>query len=59
MLTAIDAACWSWRKKNINTTADKNCNDVEAVTKPVNGGKTGLSERYRLFNETKAQRGLQ
>ncbi|MDT3718000.1 glycoside hydrolase family 19 protein [Pseudomonas oryzihabitans] len=59
MLTAIDVACWFWEKNKINATVDKNCNDVEAVTRLVNGGKNGLSERYRLFNEIKAQWGLQ
>jgi putative chitinase len=37
------AACAYWAAKNINVQAD--ADNVEKVTKLVNGGKTGLSER--------------
>lgn len=40
---ALDIAGWFWSTRNINASADNN--DVEAVTKKVNGGTNGLADR--------------
>jgi len=43
------SALWFWNKNNLNALADKN--DVVAITKRINGGKTGLEHRIELFNK--------
>jgi putative chitinase len=51
------SAAWFWNSRSLNTLADKGATvaDVTAITKKVNGGTHGLSERiskFKLFVET-------
>jgi len=39
----VDVAGWYWARRNINALADRN--DLEAVTKAINGGLNGLEDR--------------
>jgi peptidoglycan hydrolase-like protein with peptidoglycan-binding domain len=41
-----------WKSRNINKAADKN--DIKAVTRIINGGYNGLSDRVRYFDLAKA-----
>jgi len=43
------SALWFWNKNNLNALADKN--DVNAITKRINGGFNGLEHRTELFNK--------
>lgn len=45
---AVASACFFWKSKNINRHADKN--DINAVTRAINGGTNGLTERLTYFN---------
>jgi putative chitinase len=53
------SAAWFWNSRNLNALADKGATeaDVTAITKKVNGGTHGLSDRiskFKLFyNELK------
>jgi len=40
---AADVACWFWQTRHSNVKADTD--DVEAVTRKVNGGTNGLADR--------------
>src|SRR5215472_8871261 len=42
-LGAVDVSCWFWTVHNLNTVADGD--NVEAVTRVVNGGLRGLADR--------------
>lgn len=46
---AVKSACWFWNKNNLNILADKLA--IEALTKKINGGTIGLSERIKLLNK--------
>lgn len=46
---ALDSAAWWWSSNRMNAVADKG--DVVAVTKRVNGGTNGLSDRQRKYKE--------
>lgn len=51
---AITVACWFWKVKNLNAYADKN--NITGITKIINGGQNGLSDRIsktNYFKETK------
>ena len=48
---AIIAALWFWNKNNINRFADKD--DIEGVTKVINGGYNGLEDRKKLLAKYK------
>lgn len=41
-----------WRDKNLNSLADKE--DIEKVTRIINGGLNGLADRIELYNNAKA-----
>lgn len=47
------SAAWFWNKNNLNALADKGASDadVTAITKRVNGGVLGLSDRIAHFRE--------
>jgi len=49
---AIDAAGWYWQSRGLNDLADRD--DVEAVTKRINGGRTGLADRRQLLASAKS-----
>ncbi|WP_255990821.1 M15 family metallopeptidase [Chitinolyticbacter albus] len=47
----VDVAGWYWDKRRINMLADRD--DVEAVTRAINGGLNGLSDRKRLLTRAR------
>ncbi len=49
---AVDSAIWFWTSNNINRFADTD--NVEAVTRLVNGGANGLTERQTWLTRLKA-----
>lgn len=51
---AIESAAWFWNSRNINVPAD--ADDIDRVSKLVNGGTIGLEERRELYH--KAQKVL-
>lgn len=64
MRNAIDVSCWFWRnngaiykkynaKGDINVLIDNEKNNVELVTRAVNGGTNGLADREKFFNRIK------
>lgn len=48
---AVRSACWFWKKSGLNTIADQGNNDttVTAITRKINGGINGLSQRKVYF----------
>jgi len=46
---AAMSAAWFWDQHNLNKWADEQ--DCVTVTKKINGGEIGLSERKELFEE--------
>lgn len=40
---AIESACWFWNAKSLNSLADTQ--NIEALTKAINGGLNGLNDR--------------
>lgn len=48
---AADVAGWYWKTKNINELADKD--DLQAVTKRVNGGLNGFNDRLSFLVRAK------
>ena len=53
---AVDAACWFWATRTINPHAD--ADDVEAVTRRINGGLNGLADRRDYLRRAKFFLGL-
>ncbi|HSC81876.1 MAG TPA: glycoside hydrolase family 19 protein [Chitinolyticbacter sp.] len=47
----VDVAGWYWDKRRINKLADRD--DVEAVTRAINGGLNGLADRKRLLTRAR------
>ncbi len=47
--TSIKIACEYWRRNNLNKYADRN--DIRAITKRINGGLNGLSERRAYMKQ--------
>lgn len=50
---ALDIAGWYWQKNNINVLADKD--NIESITKAVNGGSIGLEDRKKFLAYYKSQ----
>lgn len=48
-VNAMISACWYWRLANCNASAD--INDIEEVTRRINGGLNGLAHRKELFKK--------
>lgn len=48
---ALHSACWYWKNRNINAAADRD--DVEAVTKLINGGLIGIEDRKEKTKKLK------
>lgn len=44
---AVQSACWYWETNNLNTFADQG--DIVGLTKRINGGTLGLSDRINHF----------
>jgi len=53
---AVDVACWYWETRKLNPPAD--ADDVEAVTRKVNGGLNGLEDRKGYLRRGKFFLGL-
>ncbi len=49
---AVDSAIWFWSENNLNSVADTD--NVEAVTRIVNGGTNGLKERREWLAKVQA-----
>ena len=45
---ALWSACWFWHKNNLNPLADQE--DLESMTKCINGGTLGMAERINNYN---------
>jgi putative chitinase len=48
---AVDVACWFWTKRNLNSFADND--DLQTVTKRINGGLNGLPDRQEHLERAK------
>ena len=48
---ALSSACWYWQNRKINRFADTD--DIQMVTKMVNGGLNGLDHRQHFLDEFK------
>ena len=48
----VDVAGWYWEKRKLNQLADSD--DLEAVTRRINGGLNGLADRRRLLGRSRA-----
>ena len=46
---SLISALWFWNKNKLNLLADKN--DIEGITKVINGGNNGLKHRKELLNK--------
>ena len=53
---AVLAAGWYWQTRNLNAAADQD--DLIRVTRLVNGGRNGLSDRRRYLNRAKQVLGI-
>jgi predicted chitinase len=52
----VDVAGWFWERRRINQLADKD--NLEGVTRVINGGTNGLADRRRLLIRAKTLFGL-
>ena len=50
---AAEAACWYWSNRNLNQFAD--IGDTLALTKRINGGTNGLTDRSKAYDKYKVQ----
>jgi putative chitinase len=50
---AMLSALWFWKSKNLNALADKD--DVKGITKAINGGTNGLTDRIEKVNQWKSK----
>lgn len=50
MNIAIKSACWYWSINNINQYCDEQ--DLEGMTKAINGGLNGIDDRIEKYNST-------
>jgi len=48
---AVDAACWFWTTHNLNALADND--DLQTITRRVNGGLNGLQDRQDHLDRAK------
>ena len=49
---SIIAACWFWDKNKLNMLAD--ADDVNQITRKINGGTNGLAHRTEVLNKAKS-----
>ncbi len=52
----VDVAGWYWEKRKLNQLADRD--DLEAVTRRINGGLNGLADRRRLLGRSRGFLGV-
>lgn len=50
---AVISAGWFWKENNLNQLADRE--DIEGVSKTINGGSIGLSKRLELYAKIKSK----
>ena len=48
---AVQIACEFWKQKGLNTLAD--AGDMRGITKRINGGLNGFSDRMAYYNKFK------
>jgi putative chitinase len=48
---AFESACWFWKTKNLNAFADND--DIDGMSRRVNGGNIGLQDRRNRYNSNK------
>ena len=48
---AVASACWFWKENELNKYADED--KVETITKKINGGTNGLSDRESILKEAR------
>ena len=48
---AVKSACWFWRSNNLSKLADKD--DIKGITKRINGGYNGLTDRIAKYEKAK------
>jgi putative chitinase len=48
---AFESACWFWKKNNLARFAD--ANDIDGMSRKVNGGTIGLEDRRTRYNRAK------
>lgn len=49
---AVESACWFWDANKLNEIADTD--DVERITKKINGGNNGLADRVARYEKAMA-----
>jgi predicted chitinase len=54
---AVDVACWYWETRRLNPFADQD--DITTITRRINGGLNGLTDRQRLLARARFFLGLQ
>lgn len=52
----VASACWFWQEKNLNHYADKD--DLLTITKKINGGTNGYSDRKKRLAAAKKALGI-
>ncbi len=53
---AVDVACWFWASRGLNALAD--ADDLERITRRVNGGLNGLADRRAILARAKVALGI-
>jgi putative chitinase len=48
---AVQSACWFWNNNNLNQYAD--ADDIETMTRRINGGINGLEDRKKHYEHAK------
>jgi putative chitinase len=48
---AFESACWFWQTKNLENFADRD--DIDGMSRAVNGGDNGLADRRNRYNKAK------
>ena len=48
---ALKSACWFWNKNNLNQSADND--DINTITRKINGGINGLADRSSILKKAK------
>jgi putative chitinase len=54
---ALESALWFWGSRNLNEVADADTGDVTRLTKIINGGNIGLSDRQARYTKAMAALG--
>jgi peptidoglycan hydrolase-like protein with peptidoglycan-binding domain len=49
---ALESACWFWKKNNIARYAD--ADDIDGMSKAINGGRIGIEDRRSRYAQAKS-----